>query len=445
MTIPFGRACRLSAACGAATTALIFGCATPATADWLGTEHQLTTGTAIQESPELSGAQLAYADHKFERTVGQGVDAETLFDARVHDLTSGADVNLTPDHTALGRPAISGDRVVWSDYGNGTNRGFRYRNLATGQQRRLDASPGAQPRLSGDLLCYEYRGRIHVHTLGTGREVVVSPAGASASACDISGRVVVWQDMRNGHDPDIYAYDLDARRETRLTVTGTDQTLPRIDDGVVVWQDAVGATDSDIFAMDLATGRLTQVSSDESVQRSPDIADGRIVWTDEGDGRDNTEIYLYDVASRVTTRVTRPDGWGSNPTVSGDRIAYEDSRADGHNIYLRTVTPPTLFLGRVTGPTTSPRLYGRLLGADGAPVSAETVVVETSGDDTVWTARSTAVTDQSGGFTVDVDARFGDVDVRVRFVGTPEYPAAVSGTVTVPQVRVVAGLARPQP
>lgn len=424
---------------------MMFGCASPASADWLGKERQLTTGTATQDWPQLSGSKLAYADHAGERTVGQGAGAETLFDIRVLDLTTGADLNLTPDHTALGRPAISGNRVVWSDYGNGTNRGFWYRDLATGQQRRLDASPGAQPQLSGDLLCYEYQGRIHIHTLGTGRDAVVSPAGASASACDISGRVVVWQDVRNGHDADIYAYDLDARRETRLTTTRTDQTLPRIDHGLVVWQDAITPTNNDIHAYDLATGVMTQVTSDETVQWFADVADGRIVWMDERDGHDNTEIYLYDVASSVTTRVTRHDGRSSNPTVAGDRIAYEDSRGAGHKVYLRMITPPTLSLGWVSGSPTSPEVSGHLLGADGAPVTAETVVLETSRDGRVWMAGATAVTDQSGGFTLDVDAHAGDVRVRARFAGTPEYPAAVTRAITVEQANVVAGLLRPQP
>ncbi|HEX5334824.1 MAG TPA: hypothetical protein VFW55_03020, partial [Propionicimonas sp.] len=344
-----------------------------------------------------------------------------------------------------GRPAISGARVVWSDYGNGTNRGFRYRNLATGQERRLDASPGTRPQLSGDLLCYEYQGRIHVHSIGTGRDLAVSPDGGSASACDISGRVVVWQDVRNGHDADIYAYDLDTRSETRLTTTGTDQTLPRIDQGTVVWQDAIDATNSDIYAADLATATVTQVTADESVQWFADVADGRIVWMDERDGHNNTEIYLYDVASGVTTRVTRHDGWSGNPTIAGNRIAFEDSRGAGHKVYLRTVTPPTLSLGRVPGSPTSPKVSGHLLGADGAPVTTESVVLETSLDGRTWSPGTTTVTDLSGGFTLAVDARSGDLMVRARFGGTPEYPAAVSAAITVMQAHIVVGLSRPQP
>jgi len=424
---------------------MMFGCVSPASADWLGKERQLTVGAATQDWPQLSGSKLAYADHTFERTVGQGAATETVFDIRVLDLKTGADVNLTPDHTALGRPAISGARVVWSDYGNGTDSGFWYRNLVTGQQRRLDASPGTRPQLSGDLLCYEYQGRIHVHSIGTGRDVAVSPPDGSASACDISGRVVVWQDVRNGHDSDIYAYDLDSRLETRLTTTSTDQTLPRIDNGIVVWQDAVSETNSDIYADDLATGTVTQVTADESVQWFADVADGRVVWMDERDGHNNTEIYLYDVASGVTTRVTRHDGWSGNPTIAGNRIAYEDSRGVGHKVYLRTVTPPTVLLGRVPGPAASPMVAGHLLGADGAPVTAESVVLETSPDGWSWSAGTTAVTDLSGGFTLAVDTHSGDLRVRARFGGTPEYPAAVSATITVKQAHVVAGLSRPQP
>jgi beta propeller repeat protein len=442
---PFGRACRLVVAGGAATAAMMLGCASTASADWLGKEHQLTVGAAAQDWPQLSGSRLAYADHTTERTVGQGTATETAFDIRVLDLKTGADVVLTPEHTALGRPAISGARVVWDDYGNGTNRGLWYRNLVTGQQRRLDASPGTRPQLSGDLLCYEYQGRIHVHSIGVGRDLAVSPDGGSASACDISGRVVVWQDVRNGHDADIYAYDLDSRSETRLTTTSTDQTLPRIDNGLVVWQDAVSATSSDIYAADLATGTVTQVTTDESVQWFADVADGRIVWMDERDGHNNTEIYLYDVAGGVTTRVSRHDGWSGNPTIAGNRIAYEDSRGAGHKVYLRTVTPPTLSLDSLPGAPTSPRVSGYLLGADGSPVTAESVVLETSLDGRSWSAGTTADTDLSGGFTLDVDTRSGDRLMRARFVGTPEYPGAVSRPITVERAHIVPGLSRPRP
>ena len=459
MKTSLGRACRRFVAGGVVTAVIALGCACPASADWLGDERRLTTGAATHDGPQLSGTRLAYADHTAERVVSEGAGTETLFDVRVLDLATGADVSLTPTHSALGLPAISGNAVVWSDYGTGADRGLKYHDLRTGQQRRLEASPGSQPQLSGARLCYEFQGRIHVYHLTTDRDLVVSPAGSSASACDISGGVVVWQDRRGGHDSDIYAYDLATRSETRLTTSHTDQSLPRIDDGLVVWQDEVSATNFDIYAYDVTTGSQTRVTDDESTQWFADVADGRIVWMDERNGHDNTEIYAHDAASGVTTRVTEHDGWSGNPTVAGDWIAYEDGRGDGHNLYLRRVTPPQLSLGpaadsartdlaadsQVTGPAadspgTDPLVSGHLLGADGRPVADETVVLQRSTDGEHWSQADTAVTGQRGTFAFAVDARSGDVRVRVHFAGSPEYPPATSSAVSVERTGLGPGL-----
>jgi hypothetical protein len=78
-------------------------------------------------------------------------------------------------------------------------------------------------------------------------------------------------------------------------------------------------------------------------------------------------------------------------------------------------------------------------------VTAESVVLETSPDGRSWSEAGTAVTDLSGGFIIPVDTLSGDLTVRARFGGTPEYPAAVSAVITVKHAHVVVGLSRPQP
>ena len=424
---------------------MAMGCAPTASADWLAKERQLTTGAGVQDAPQLSGSKVVYLDHSAERTVGSGSDAVTLSDVRVLDLGDGTSATLTPAHTALGRPAISGNRVVWTDYGSGPDAGLRYADLDTGRQRRLDAPPGRQPRISGTRVCYEFEGRIHVYDLRTDRDVLVSPAGAAAGTCDISGTTVVWQDHRNGHDSDIYAYDLATRRETRLSSTGTDQSLPRIDGSLVAWQDQLTATNVDIHAYDLGSGLATTITDDDSLQWFADVADGRIVWMDERNGHDNTEVYLQDVASGVTTRVTERDGWSGNPTVAGNLIAYEDIRADGHHLYLQRVTPPELSLDVADDLSLGvPEVGGRLLGASGLPVSAETVLLETSTDNRQWSGGPAAQTGQGGEFSFTIEAGSGDVWVRVRFAGTPEYPAATSAAILVARPEL-AGLRGPLP
>lgn len=419
-------ALRLVVAGGLAAAAMTFGCATPASADWLGYERALTTGSATQDWPQLSGTTLVYADHGNERTVSAGGTTETLFDVRVLDLTTGKDENLTPGHTALGRPVISGDLVVWSDYGSGPDQGIWSAGLATGRQRRLDASPGSGVQVSGERICYGYLGRIHIFELRNGRDRTISPAGSVAGSCDISGDVVVWQDHRNGHDSDIYSYNVATGREDLLAGGPTEETSPRIDQSLVIWQDQV-ADNIDIYARDLATGSDTRITDDPSVQWFADVADGRIVWMDERNGHNNSEIYLYDVASGVETRVTGHDGWSGDPTVAGDRIVYEDAQGAGHNLYLRRITAPRLALSdAVDLDPLRPVIRGSLVGADGVPVSNETVVMETSIDGSSWQPGPTAVTLLNGGFSIATAAPPGDTRVRVRFGGTPEYPAVAS-------------------
>lgn len=438
-----GRAVRLVVAGGIATVAVGLGCAGPAAADWLGDERPLTTGSETREWPQLSGDRLVYADHSNDRTVGG--PPETLFDIRVRDLGTGRDENLTPDHTAIGRPAISGTRVVWSDYGTGADQAIAYLDLATGKHRRLATGPGLQVAISGKRLCYELQGRVHVYDLATNRDRAVSPAGSAAGSCDISGATVVWQEHRFGHDLDIFAYNLSTATETRLSATPTDQSLPRIDGDEVIWQDQLSATNSDIFAYDLSTSEISRITNDDSVQWFADVEDGRIVWMDERNGYGNTEIYLYDLASRVETRVSDREGWTGNPTVAGDRIVYEDTGGSGHSLYLRKVTPPhlTTFEGVPAG-RSRPELTGSLHGADGRPVSDETVVLEASADGAAWWPRETAVTGLDGGFNFTVDAVDAIQRVRVRFVGSPEYPAVI-GDEQLVRGKLLAGLLHVQP
>ncbi len=436
----YRRGIRIVVAGGLVAGAMAFGWAPSAAADWLGDESHLTTGPA--NWPQLSGTNLVYADHSAERTVGADGATETLFDIRVLSLKTDRVQNLTPAHTALGRPAISGAKVVWSDYGTGPDQGIWYHNLASGKQRRLGASPGAQVQISGDRVCYQYLGRIHVFNIGTGRDLVISPAGSTASSCDISGRIVVWQERRTGHDSDIYAYNLATRRETRLTSDDAEQSLPRIDQNLVVWQQESGAN-IDIYASDLVTGKDTRVTDDDSVQWFPDVADGRIVWMDERSSHNNTEIYLYDTASGVETRVTDHDGWSGNPTVAGDRIAYEDSRGDGRILFLRRVTPPRLSLAADSN-RMRPTVTGRLLGADGRPVADETVSLEVSAGRGDWLPAGTAVTTHGGRFTSSLTARATEIRVRARFAGTPEYPAAVSPELALAGAGVALGPRGPQ-
>jgi len=192
-------------------------------AQWLLPEWQLTTNTAMQRWPEVSGTKVVFEDYRDEREVGDPNDPDSLFDIYVLDLTTLAEKNLTPYHTATGKPAISGNYVVWPDYGHGTAAGGIYfHDLKKNTTRRLPISSGRELEISGSRLTYEaYRGghwRIYVFDIKTNTEKRVTTDDAIPGAPDISGTKVVWQDFRDGNH-EIYSYDLATGKETRVTLS----------------------------------------------------------------------------------------------------------------------------------------------------------------------------------------------------------------------------------
>jgi beta propeller repeat protein len=405
--------------------ALAFVPASPAYADWLDTEQALTRGDAIRQWPQLSGDRLAYVDDTNEHTLPDG---RVAFDVRVRNLTAGSDRLLTPDHSATGRAAISGARVVWPDAGDGAAAGLRYTNLATGESRLLAAPAGDDVAISGVRICYTHGGRVWVYDLRTDGADAVSPDGADAGDCDLSGTLVTWQDNRNGHDRDVYVRDLATGVETRVTSAAGDQTEPKVDGRTVVWQDArSGADASDVHAYDLGTGTETVVSDAPGMQGFPDVSDGRVVWMDERLGHGDTEVFLRDLAAGVETRVTATDGWAGNPTISGARVVYEGD-SPGHNLYQRVITPPGLTLA--PGMTDDGRagFAGALVGAGGVPVVAGAVNLQSSPDGNTWTDVVATRTAGDGSFAFPAPDP-GTVWVRAVFVGTKEYAPAASAAV----------------
>ncbi|MFT4110729.1 hypothetical protein [Propionicimonas sp.] len=392
---------------GLLVTAAWLACPTVAMADWLGNDRRVTAGTTAEQWPQLSGSRVVYT---------AAADASSGQDVRVRDLATGADRLLTPDHSATGRAAISGGRVVWTDV-----TGVRYDNLDSGQAPLLLAAGATDPSISGTRVCYTASDRIHVRDLRTGADRAVSPDAATAETCDISGDVVVWVDDRTGA-AQVYALDLGTRAATPVTSAPAGPSAPRVDDGLVVWQDGDG-----VFALDLATQVRTTVATSAGPQSTPEVSDGRIVWADARFGHGDTEVFLHDLASGVEVQVTRGDGWTGAPTISGDRIIYADAGGGVPRLVQRTITPPRLVVG--IGPvdeTGGQGVSGRLTSTGGVPVVGVPLTLEASPDGRTWSDAATVVTAGDGSFGFALPAGQDATQLRVRFAGTPDFAPALS-------------------
>src|SRR5664280_2819178 len=117
---------------------------------------------------------------------------------------SAASTNIKSDWK---RPAIYGDRIVWSDGSNG----------------KFD---------------------IYMYNLFTQKETLITTSKSDQLDPVIYGDRIVWQDDLNGDgNYDIYMYNLSTSKETRIT-TGGKASIPSIYGDRIVWQDYRNPTET---------------------------------------------------------------------------------------------------------------------------------------------------------------------------------------------------------
>ena len=314
-------------ALGALATALLgMLLAESAHAAWFLPEQRLTWNSATQTAPDISGTRVAYSDYRNRRRVG-GV---WVYDTYVLDLKTMKARCLTPGHYAKADPAIDGNRVVWGEVARSrVHEAIVYRNLHTGAQQRVRTHDGGyNVDVSGRRVVYADRHWPLDERYGSDheREIWLYDVASRAKRalalwridewCDypaISGSRVVWYEAAD--DPELCLYDA-AAKVRRLLTTRQDvghQSRPAISGRYVVW-----------------ANRLYDVVADASVEiphtgSDPAISGNLVVWADTRHG--NSEIYLYDIYSKIEKRVTFGTSNKTQPTISGGRIVYVDNRA----------------------------------------------------------------------------------------------------------------------
>jgi beta propeller repeat protein len=139
-------------------------------------------------------------------------------------------------------PALHAGRVVWQDFRDVGFGEIYFRDLETGDQRRLTNNTFGQyvPHIDGDW--------------------------------------VVWQDNRHTQ-VDIYGFDLRRMSETRLTNTTGNEARPRIAGNWVLFtEDSAGPLTANFVILDLGTGRSVPLTRTTSAKSSGSIAGGRLYW-----------------------------------------------------------------------------------------------------------------------------------------------------------------------
>ena len=133
--------------------------------------------------------------------------------------------------------------------------------------------------------------------------------------------------------------------QVQVSSTPTDDIPGKFDGRYLVYEARKGTGDSDIFLYDIATGNTTAIATGPAIQRTPTVSGDMVVYTaytKQGWEQTDTDLYLYRISTRATTRITLP-GEQVNPRISGNLLVWQDE-APGHssvNLMLQDLTTET--------------------------------------------------------------------------------------------------------
>lgn len=215
--------------------------------------------------------------------------------ARVDLTVPGVVVALTdtPTRNEI-NPVIDWPWVVWQskDISNPSAPWqLEAANLETSQRFTVNATAADQldPALrAGRVVWQDFRdvgfGEIYFRDLESGEQRRLTSNGFGQYAPDIEGNWVVWQDNRNTQ-VDIYGLDLRRGVETRLTQTAANEARPRLAGNWMLFtEDSAGALTDNFFLLDLGTGRSLPLTRSATKKSAGTIGSSQLFWQEGATG-----------------------------------------------------------------------------------------------------------------------------------------------------------------
>ncbi|MFH0967584.1 MAG: PKD domain-containing protein [Methanobacteriota archaeon] len=184
---------------------------------------------------------------------------------------------------------------------------------------------------------YNGEGKVwYYDTQGGTREMVANVPGDQNDP-DISGGVIVWDDNRNGNS-DIYSYNIAMNKEDIVYSSTSNKFRPAISNDVVAFEDYGTDDIRDIgFKKVGSTANPVFIDPNSMDKANPDIDGDWIVYQQLDDGREDWDIYAYNIKTQQLIQVTRDPATQQNPRISGDLITWEDNRNGKWDIFMYNI------------------------------------------------------------------------------------------------------------
>lgn len=268
-------------------------------------------------------------------------------------------------------PDVYGNKIVWEEiHSNGMDENYFIYMYDISNSKKTEIPGGLSEPCQFDPAIYKNRivysdfrngsNNIYMYDISASRETQISSSG-EANSPDIYGDTIVYVNSADQYG--ICVYNISTRDETYIT-TSKSALYPAIYDDKVVWQDY--RNDGwNIYMYNLSTSKETQISTSRSAY-SPAIYGNRIVWEDKGTGSD---ICMFDLSTSQETLI--PGTGGSNPAIYGDRIIWEDmgyySMTGNGGFGMYNISTGQKISIHTNKPAVNPTIYGDRIVCEDEP------------------------------------------------------------------------------
>lgn len=221
------------------------------------------------------------------------------------DTATGRVANVASSDTTVhfAHPAMGGNYVVFERITTQYDIDVYDRTLGGSPGPQVTNDPALQlhPRVSGDLVVYEDYGRngpagpadvYGYHVLTSGPNFLIAQ---NARLPDVDGSHVVFVGADAAGGDQLYLYDTAAGTTRALTNVVSNKSMPRISGTRIIWTDNRLSTD-DVWSLDLATGIQDLLAGGPGSQSAGDVSGTRAVYSSTDAIGANGSVWLFTFA-----------------------------------------------------------------------------------------------------------------------------------------------------
>jgi len=237
-------------------------------------------------------------------------------DIFMYDISSGRETQITNDSESQFDFAIWGDIIVWQDYRNRNWDIYMY-NISSEIETQFTFSPFAEfhPEIWEDRIVWSENrdGKIdiYMYDISSGIETQITNDSESQYDSAIWGDIIVWHDYFPGDGTTdyttLYWYNLSTGVETFIVNNSYPSST------LDIWGDRIVSPQG---VYDIPTQQFSHSISTSSIYNNYIVSDRTL------DGV--RAVYLFDLDTEETIRVSYGPGTAQNPHLFGNRVVWDN-------------------------------------------------------------------------------------------------------------------------